>query len=99
MKKVNCIAIYTYNHGYQLNKVVAKHKTENICLYSDNWDYIDKKHAYNYPTINDLYSDVLAMLKTNSFYVASWEQFNTKWYDIDFIDTYDFSVNHYSYKK
>ena len=97
MKKVTCTVIYRYvNNHYELINVTVKHKHKNITLYNENWDDIDKKHAYEYNLFNELYSDVLAFLKSSDFYVHSWKIFENKWYDIDFIDTNDGSISRYS---
>ena len=97
MKKVTCTAIYRYiNKHYELINITVKHKHENITLYSECWDETDRKHAYKYNLFNEMYSSVLAFLKSNNFYVHSWKMFESKWYDIDFIDIYDFSINRYS---
>ena len=97
MQKVTCTVIYRYtdNH-YELINITVKHKHENITLYSENWDDIDKKHAYKYNLFNDLYGDVLAFINSNNFYVHSWKMFESKWYDIDFIDINDGSITRYS---
>ena len=97
MKKVNCTVIYKYtNKHYELVNITVKHKHENILLYSKQWDETDRKHAFKYPLFNDLYRDVLAFLKSNNFYVHTWEMFGGKWFDIDFIDIDDFSINRYA---
>lgn len=99
MKKCNCTVIYRYvNKHYELINITVKHKHENITLYSETWDETDRKHRYKYLLLNDLYSDVLSFLKSNNFYVHTWEMFENKWYDIDFIDVDNFEICRYSHK-
>ena len=97
MKKVTCTVIYRYvNKHYELINITVKHKHENITLYSEYWDEMDRKHAYEYNLFNELYYDILAFLKSNNFYVHSGKMFENKWYDIDFINMDDFSITRYS---
>lgn len=96
MKKCTCTVIYRYvNKHYEPIKIIVKHKHENILLY-DERDHTDKKHKFKY--FQELYACVLAILKSNNFYVHKWEMFESKWYDIDFIDTDTYSVNRYAYE-
>ena len=96
MKKCNCTVIYRYvNKHYEPIKIIVKHKHENILLY-DERDHTDKNHKFKY--FQELYTFVLAILKSNNFYVHKWEMFDGVWYDIDFMDTDTYSVNRYAYE-
>lgn len=96
MKKCTCTVIYRYNNKhYEPIKIIVKHKHENILLY-DERDHTDKKHKFKY--FSKLYAYVLAILKSNNFYVHKWEMFGSTWYDIDFIDTDTYSINRYAYE-
>ena len=97
MKKVTCIAIYSYvNNCYDLTNITVKHKHENITIYDENRKDFYRENVYKYNSFNELYNSVLAFLKFNNFYVHSWKMFDRKWYDIDFININDFSINRYS---
>ena len=98
MKKCTCTVIYRYNNNhYELINITVKHKHENITLYNETWDKTDRKHKHKYDSLNAIYSDVLSFLKSNSFYVHTWEMFDSTWYDIDFIDIDNPEINRYSY--
>ena len=100
MKKVTCTVIYSKQDNiYILHAIHVKHKNNNITLYSNKWAKVDKKYAYTYNRFNDLYLNILAFLKNNNMYVHKWEEFNATWYNIDFINTYTYSVDRYALKK
>lgn len=100
MKKVTCLVMYTkLQKYYVLDQIFVKHKNENIILYNAILEKIDKQYQYKYLTFNDLYKDVLSFLKSNNMYVNSWVDFNSKWYNIDFLNTYNYEINRYSLKE
>lgn len=86
MKKVNCIVMYSFNIDYKIHNITVKHKSNNIKLFDNNCDQLHTLHKDRFNTFNDLYKRVLNILKVNNMYVAAWDMFNVKWYDIDFID-------------
>ena len=91
MKKVTCIVLYRYiNKRYKLISITIKHKHSNAPLFDGLND--------DYELFNDMYKDVLAILKANNFYVHKWNIYNSTWHDIDFIDLDYFSVDRYALK-
>jgi hypothetical protein len=93
MKKVNCIVFYRrIEDQYNLIKVAVKHKHSNIELFNREWT---PKFKY----FNNLYRHILLTLKNNNFYVHQWEEFGAKWYDIDFINLDDFTINRYAFSE
>ena len=89
MKKCTCTVIYRYvENRYELINITAKHKHENISLYTTSEQYL---------LFDEMYSAVLEILKANNFYVHTWEMFESTWYDIDFIDVDNWEINRYSY--
>ena len=89
MKKCNCTVIYRHtNNHYELINITAKHKHENISLYTTSEQYL---------LFNEMYSAVLTILKANNFYVHTWKMFEGTWYDIDFIDVDNWEINRYPY--
>ena len=51
-----------------------------------------------YSSFTDMYTDLLKALKTNNFYVKSYNDFNSHCYDIMFIDINNpGKTNHYYY--
>ena len=89
MKKCTCTVIYRYvENRYELINIMAKHKHENISLYTTSEQYL---------LFDEMYSAVLTLLKANSFYVHTWKMFESTWYDIDFIDVDNWEINRYSY--
>lgn len=90
MKKVNCIVVFKYNgDNYILESITVKHKHNNTPLFFGSYRY--------YKRFNDMYEAVLNLLKVNNMYVHTWEEFNSKWYDIDFINIENYTVNRYSF--
>ena len=84
MKKVKCTVLYSYSkefgeNYYTIKKILVKHKNENIMLFENSW--VPKYHFFQ-----NLYSFVLMVLKNNNFYVHKWNEFNTTFYDIDFVN-------------
>lgn len=89
MKKCTCTVIYRYvENRYELINITAKHKHENISLYTTSGRYL---------LFDEMYSAVLALLKANSFYVHTWKMYESTWHDIDFIDIDNWEINRYSY--
>lgn len=68
------------------------HKIKNFTVVLSNGDtvplihYKDLSLAYNYNDFQDLYHDLLSILKQNNFYVAKCKQFGASFYSINFID-------------
>ena len=92
MKKCTCTVIYRYvENRYELINITAKHKHENICLYGN------RNYRYRHVYFNEMYESVLEILKNNNFYVHTWKMFESTWYDIDFIDVYNWEINRYPY--
>ena len=95
MKKTNCTVLYNSGcEGYILKAIHVKHKKENITIY-----YNDNNSQKYFKNLFDLYDFVLDFLKENNFYVTTWEDFGTIWYDIDFIDVYYGNINRFAYRK
>ena len=88
MKKCTCTVIYRYvEKHYEILNIMVKHKNENIPLYTTSEQYL---------LFDEMYSAVLATLKTNSFYVDTWKMFESTWHDIDFIDIDNLEINRYA---
>lgn len=97
MQKVNCIVMYSYNDSYKIHNITVKHKNENITLYNDTFT-LHRLYKTRFNVFNDLYKNVLDILKVNGFYVHSWNIFNSKWYNIDFIDIDTLSIDRFALK-
>ena len=98
MRKVTVIVLYkqSKNHDYfRLYNITAKYKSRNILLFPYS-SY--SKQTNKYSSFKELYKSVLNILKANSLYVYSYSEFNTTWYDIDFISLGDHKINRYAYQ-
>lgn len=88
MKTVNCTALYEITiHGYTLHAVATKHRTETVEL-------ISLRNA-GFSKFDDMYNAILNTLKINNYRVHTWEQFDSIWYDIDFIELQQCTFNKY----
>lgn len=82
MRKVKAICVYKDNKVYNLT---AQLKDTNVTLI--HYDLEDTKITpYHHKSFEDLYVDVLQVLKNNNMYCGHHTEFNRKWYDISFID-------------
>ena len=95
-RKVNCIVLYDSNKYRVYNVTVKTKDHSNISLFypcAGN----DKLNLTKYETFHALELRVLRLLKNNNFYVHTWKEFNTTFYDIDFVDIHTGAVNRYCY--
>ena len=83
MKKVVCTVIYrkSTNQIYNLT-VNYKGSLTPLVRYYDG----ENPPPYKYQYFNDMYKSVLNILKNNNMYVGKYNEFNTIWYDIQWID-------------
>lgn len=82
MKRVKAICIYKDNKIYNLT---ALSMNSNIPLI--RYDLEDTKVTpCHHNSFNEMYEDVLSVLKSNDMRCGYYEEFNKKWYDISFID-------------
>ena len=82
MKTVKAICIYKDNRVYNFT---AQLKDSNVTLI--HYDLEDTKITPCYhDTFEDLYKDLLGVLKSNDMRCNYYEEFNKKWYDISFIN-------------
>lgn len=79
MKKVKAICIYRDNKVYNFT---ALYKDTEIPLIR----YSLGDSPYEYNTFDDLYKDMLSVLKSNDMYCGHIVAFERKWYNISFID-------------
>lgn len=82
MKRVKAICVYKDNKVYNFT---ALSKDTNITLI--HYDLENTKITpCHHDTFEDLYKDLLGVLKSNDMRCGYYEEFNKKWYDISFID-------------
>ena len=81
MKKVTATVIYKDNCIYSLTVNYKGHLTKLTA-----YDETDVKHPYTNRTFKTMYKSVLNILKNNNFYCGYYEEFNKRWYDIQFIN-------------
>ena len=109
MRKVTAIVVYSrvINNEDELvykyicnNLPVITSDKKHITLYTDNWDAMDRKHPYKYDSFNDLYNSILNTLKYNDMYYSYYDDFNSRFYDILWIDCVNPSkIETYGYRK
>ena len=80
MKKVKAICIYKDNKVYNFT---ALYKDAEIPLIRYELTGVS---PYEYNTFEDLYKDMLSVLKSNDMYCGYSVAFERKWYNISFID-------------
>ncbi len=81
MKKVTAICLHK---GYQkiVNFSAVKSNGDLVELIRDNPDNLVHKYTH----FQEMYMDLLSILKQNDFYVAHWKDFGADFYSINFID-------------
>lgn len=105
MKKVHAIVVYHElnddNIGYIVrNLTIIDRNSNHVLLYSDEWDSMDKKHPYIDNNFRALYKRILSWLKHNDYYCSYFEAFNSKFYDIIWIeDTNPSHLQRFGYNK
>lgn len=83
MKKVKAICIFKrIDDKYIIVDFTVQIKRDLVCLCHN----YDESIAYKYVNFKDLYASLLNLLKSNNFYVEKWNEYDTVWYDIAFID-------------
>lgn len=93
MKKVKAICIYKDNKVYNLTALLKDTSVPLIIYDLEDTRITPCPHD----TFEDMYRDVLGVLKCNDMYCGHYTEFNRKWYDIVFINLDDpTKVNRYS---
>ena len=80
MKTVSATCVY---HGTTIYNLTVNYKGELITLKRND---ISDSHVKTYDSFRDMYCAILTILKSNNFKVKYIQAFNSKWYDIQFID-------------
>lgn len=94
-RKVNCIVIYD-SLKFEVYNVTVKTKEHNsIQLFNPFLGVVNCKKYVNFKECQQF---VLKLLKNNDFYVHTWKEANTTFYDIDFVDVNRKTVNRYCYQ-
>ena len=92
MKRATAIAIYTteydkdgnqYNCLVNLSVVTRENHLVTLVLYDKN-DIIHHK-MYKYYAWHHMYDDILSIIRTNGYYLSSYNNFGRTWYYIQFI--------------
>ena len=81
MRKCTATVIYKDNRIYNLTVNYKGSLTPLV-----RYDLDDREKPYEYESLKDLYESVLKILKNNGYYTSSYNEFNLKWYDIQFIN-------------
>lgn len=81
MKKVTAICLHE-NYSKVKNFTAVKANGDLVTLIHHN----NIELAYGYNCFQDMYRDLLSILKQNGFYVKHWSAFGLDWYSINFID-------------
>ena len=80
MKQVVATCIYQDNAIYNLC-VQYKERTVTLVSYDE-----DKPDPYHYKYFEDMYKDVLSILKQNGYYTKSFSAFDREFYNINFVN-------------
>lgn len=81
MKQVVATCIYKDNMIFQL---VVQYKERSVTLVS--YDEESRLKPYRYEYFDNMYKDVLSILRQNGYYTKSFSAFNRVFYNINFID-------------
>lgn len=104
LRKCVCTVIFKSDMGkrsdYQIYKITVNHKGRLIDLLNYDVNLLDyesfqKAEPYKYKTFDGMYSAVLNTLKYNNFYVGYYDDFGQRWYDIEWINAYDWEIDKY----
>lgn len=80
MKTASATCVY---HGTTIYNLTVNHKGELITLIRHKES---DSSAPDYNSFKDMYRAILNLLRVNNFRVKYIEAFNSRWYDIQFID-------------
>ena len=81
MKTVSVTCVY---HSTTIYNLTVNYKGELITLKRHD---ISDSSVKVYESFRDMYCAILTIIKANNFKVKYIQAFNSKWYDIQFIDT------------
>lgn len=101
LRKCVCTVIYKSNlekrSDYQLYKIAVNHKGNLLDLLDlDCYENTQKKQEpYKYKTFEGMYRTVLNTLNYNDFYVGHYDDFGQRWFDIQWINIADWSIDKY----
>lgn len=84
MQKVQAIVICDYETKQLYNVSVLKRTGEKVCLIS--YDKNDTVQPYKYSTFKQMELTIFQLLKNNNYYVGYTSEFNSKLYNIYWID-------------
>lgn len=91
MKKANMLVCFERDgSGISVKNVYAAHRGGH--------DIIACLSGKNYASISNAYIEVLTAAKNNGFRVPFYDAFETRWYDILWIDCNTGEANKYSYR-
>ena len=94
--KRKCNAIVTFKHNeaksryLMLQLDIVTTNSHNITLYSN--DGID---GLVFESLQEMYNYVLQIIHSNNFYCNNYISFNSKWYDISWINIDDGKIHRY----
>ena len=96
MYKASAIVLYNAKTN-QIHNLTINHKGTYITMI----DYSKEKvQPYCYKSFMGLYQTILNFAKNNGFYYGKYNQFDSTWYDIAFIDINNpYKVEKYGFRK
>lgn len=100
MRKCVCTVIYKSDlekrSDYQIYSVTVNHKGSLIDLLDlISYRKGEKPEPYKYKTFEGMYRTVLNTLNYNDFYVGHHDDFGQRWFDIQWINIADWSIDKY----
>lgn len=96
MRKCTASVIYSCNlkaEEYQIYSLAVTYKGHLFNLL--RYDKEAKPEPYKYNSFERMYESVLNIMKNNHFYPGFYREFDRRWYDIQWINMYDFVVDQY----
>lgn len=107
MRKCHCIVLHN-NYKEIFTIVALPLRDTGYIRLLENAGKLNVKQFYDF---DDMYAEVLSILKENDFYVYSYHAFGREWYDINWINIGDWRIKreminddlytpyHYSYRQ
>ena len=83
MRMVTAIALYKKSTKQLFNlSVVTTNGITSLIRYNPN----EPIEPYKYNDLNDMYRDILSIIKQNNYYVRQFKDFRANWFNIQWID-------------
>ena len=81
-----------------MNLTVVTRDNHLVTLVQYGVEDIERPVMYKHYSFHAMYDDILSVIRSNGYYLSSYENFGRRWYDIQFISmAKPYEINRYSH--